>query len=105
MMKIFISQPMKNKTDEEIQAERAKAIDELQAYATCTGEKIDIIDSLMKDAKDSARPLWWYLGESLRLLSGADAAYFVRGWSKDRGCRIEHIACSEYGIKIINDSL
>ena len=101
-MKIFISQPMRNKTDAEIQAERAKAIDECRAYATCTGEKIDIIDSLMKDAKDSARPLW-YLGESLRLLSGADAAYFVRGWSKNRGCRIEHIACSEYGIRILND--
>ena len=101
-MKIFISQPMRNKTDAEIQAERSKAIDECQAYAACTGEKAYIIDSIIGDAKDSARPLW-YLGESLRLLSGADAAYFVRGWSENRGCRIEHIACSEYGIRIIND--
>lgn len=101
-MKIFISQPMRNKTDEEIQAERAKAIDECRSYAACTGEKIYIIDSITEE--DSESPLW-YLGESLRLLSGADAAFFVRGWSKNRGCRIEHIACSEYGIKIINDSL
>lgn len=103
-MRIFISQPMRNKTDAEIQAERAKAIDECNAYAARTGEKVYIIDSIIEDAPDCARPLW-YLGESLRLLSGADAAYFVRGWSKNRGCRIEHIACSEYGIKIINDSL
>lgn len=101
-MKIFISQPMRNKTDEEIRAERAKAIDECQAYATCTGEKIDIIDSIIDGAPDGAKPLW-YLGESLRLLSGADAAYFVRGWSENQGCRIEHMACSEYGIRILNN--
>lgn len=103
-MKIFISQPMRNKTDAEIQAERSKAIDECQAYAARTGEKIDIIDSIIEDAPDDAKPLW-YIGESLKLLSEADAAYFVRGWSNNRGCRIEHIACSEYGVKIINDSL
>lgn len=100
MMKIFISQPMRNKTDAEIQAERAKAIDECRAYAAYAGEKAYIIDSITEE--DSESPLW-YLGESLRLLSGADAAYFVRGWSKNRGCRIEHIACSEYGIRILND--
>lgn len=101
-MKIFISQPMRNKTDAEIQAERAKAIDKCRAYAACTGEKVYIIDSITEDAPDCASPLW-YLGESLRLLSGADAAFFVPGWSENRGCRIEHIACSEYGIRIIND--
>lgn len=99
-MKIFISQPMRNKTDQEIQAERAKAIDECRAYAACTGEKIYIIDSITEE--DSECPLW-YLGESLRLLSGADAAFFVPGWSENRGCRIEHMACVEYGIRIIND--
>lgn len=103
-MKIFISQSMKNKTDEEIKAERAKAIDECRAYAACIGEKAYIIDSFIEE--DSESPLW-YLGESLRLLSGADAAYFVRGWEnrwdENRGCRIEHMACVEYGIKIIND--
>lgn len=101
-MKIFISQSRRNKTDAEIRAERSKAIDECQAYAACTGEKIDIIDSITEDGKDSARPLW-YLGESLRLLSGADAAYFVHGWDKNRGCRIERMACAEYGIRILGD--
>lgn len=101
-MKFFISQPMRNKTDEEIQAERAKAIDECQAYAVCIGEKIDIIDSIIDGAPDDAKPLW-YLGESLKLLSEADAAFFVHGWEKNRGCRLEHMACNEYGIRIIND--
>ena len=103
-MQIFISQSRRNKTDAEIKAERAKAIDECQAYAACTGEKAYIIDSITEE--DSESPLW-YLGESLRILSGADAAYFVSGWEnrwdENRGCRIEHMACVEYGIKIIND--
>ena len=101
-MRLFISQPMRNKTDQEIRAERAKAIDECQAYAACTGEKIDIIDSIIDDAPDGAKPLW-YIGESLKLLSEADTAYFVLGWDENRGCRIEHAACIEYGISIISD--
>ena len=103
-MKIFISQPMRNKTDEEILAEREKAIKDCETFCGCFGEELNVIDSIIDGSKDSAKPLW-YLGESLKLLSEADAAYFVRGWSKNRGCRIEHMACNEYGIKIINDSL
>lgn len=102
MMKIFISQPMRNKTDAEIQAERAEAIDKCQTYYACIGEKIDIIDSIIEGAPDGAKPLW-YLGESLKLLSEADAAFFVHGWEKNRGCRIEHMACVEYGIRILGD--
>lgn len=101
-MRLFISQPMRNKTDAEIQAERVKVIDECQAYATCTGENVDVIDSIIDDAPEDATPLW-YLGESLKLLSEADAAYFVLGWDENRGCKIEHMACSEYGIRIISD--
>lgn len=103
-MKIFISQPMSNKTDEEIRAEREKAIKDCETFCGCFGAELNVIDSIIEDAPDDATPLW-YICKSLELLSEADAAYFVRGWSKNRVCRIEHIACSECGITIINDSL
>lgn len=101
-MKIFISQPMRNKTDEEIRAEREKAIKDCETFCGCFGAELNVIDSIIEDAPDDVTPLW-YLGKSLELLSGADAAYFVRGWSKNRGCRLEHMACNEYGIIIINE--
>lgn len=49
-----------------------------------------------------AKPLW-YLAKSLELLSAADVAYFVKGWEKARGCKIENTCAIEYGIDVIED--
>ena len=77
MKKLFISQPMKGKSDEDILTERKKAI-------------------------KSAKPLW-FLGKSLELLAGADIAYFTKGWQEARGCKIENTCAIEYGIPVIED--
>lgn len=94
MKKLFISQPMKGKSDEEILAEREKAIAEAQKMI---GEPVEVIDSFFQSAPADARPLW-FLGKSLELLSVADVAYFADGWQDARGCRIEHECAVEYGI-------
>ena len=93
MKKLFISQPMKGKTDEEILKEREKAI---------ASEEIEVIDSFFQSAPADARPLW-FLGKSLELLSTADIAYFAKGWENARGCRIENTCAIEYGIDVIED--
>lgn len=95
-MRVFISQPMRGKTDEEILRERDEAIKEIKKNIS---DDIEIIDSFFQSAPVDARPLW-FLGKSLELLSTADIAYFCRGWDLSRGCRIEHQCCLEYGIKI-----
>lgn len=97
MKKLFISQPMKGKTDEEIIAEREKAI---QRAKEALHDDVEIIESFFQDAPVEARPLW-YLAESLKLLAGADVAYFARGWENARGCKIEHTCALEYGIDVI----
>lgn len=97
MKKLFISQPMKGKTNEEIEAERAKAVEEAKAVLN---DDVEIIDSFFKDAPADARPLW-FLGKSIELLSTADIAYFAKDWDKYRGCKIEHSCAVEYGIKVI----
>lgn len=93
MKKLFISQPMRGKTDEEILAVRAQAIHEVEASLM---EKVVVIDSFIQGAPADAKPLW-YLGKSLELLSTADIAYFANGWEEARGCRIEHECAEEYG--------
>lgn len=98
-MKLFISQPMKGKTKEEILAEREKAI---ASAFRLFNEKPEVIDSYFEDAPADANPLW-YLGKSLQLLSTADVAYFAEGWEKARGCRIENTCAIEYGIAVIED--
>lgn len=97
MKKLFISQPMKGKTNEEIEAERAKAI---EAAKEVLNDDVEVIDSFFKDAPVDARPLW-FLGKSFELLSTADVAYFAKDWDKYRGCKLEHTAAQEYGIKVI----
>ena len=99
MKKLFISQPMNGKTDEEIKKERQDAL--LQAVATY-GEEVELIDSFFESAPHDAKPLW-FLGKSLELLSTADVAYFASGWESARGCKIEHDCAVAYGINIIED--
>lgn len=104
MKKLFISQPMRDKTDEEILAVREKAIESAKNYLKECGEEdeIEVIDSFFQNAPAEARPLW-FLAKSLELLSTADVAYFAKGWEDARGCRIENECAIEYGIDVIED--
>lgn len=97
MKKLFISQPMRGKSNEEIIAERVKAV---KAAAEKLGEPVEVIDSFFKDAPATAAPLW-FLGKSLELLADADIVYFCPGWDTARGCKIEHQCAVEYGIERI----
>lgn len=99
MKRLFISQPMRDKTDEEILAERERAIESAKKHL---GEDVEVIDSFFKDAPHDAKPLW-YLAKSLELLATADVAYFCKNWDKYRGCKIENTCAIEYGIDVIED--
>lgn len=98
-MKLFISQPMRGKTDEEILKERERAVEKVQSQV---GEKVEVIDSFFQSAPVNAKPLW-FLGKSLELMSDADVVYFVKGWEDFRGCKIENICAREYGIEVIEE--
>lgn len=99
MKRLFISQPMRGKTNEEILAVRKTAIESAERNL---GEKVEVIDSFFQDAPVDAKPLW-FLAKSLELLSTADVAYFAKDWEKYRGCRIENECAIEYGIDVIED--
>lgn len=99
MKRIFISQPMRGKTDDEIKQERQRIVD---ACVREYGKDTEIIDSFFEGSPHDVKPAW-FLGKSIELLPTADAAYFADGWYNARGCRIEHQVAVDYGIKIIND--
>ncbi len=99
MKKLFISQPMKGKTDDEILKTRNDAIEKAKKVY---GRDIEVIDSFFQDAPVEAKPLW-FLGKSIELLSTADIAFFADGWEKARGCIIEHECAVRYGIPILWD--
>lgn len=97
MKKLFISQPMANKTDDEILKERKKAIKSAEEKL---GEKVEVIDSFFQNSPHEAKPLW-FLAKSLECLSTADVAYFAKGWENARGCKIEHDCAIAYGIDLV----
>lgn len=108
IVNVFISQPMKDKTREEIIKERYKTIAwiyEDLAKATYTlkdVDKVNIIDSYLGDSKDVKNSPVWYLGESIKLMSDADYVVFCNGWEDARGCRIERTIANEYGIPCVD---
>lgn len=100
MKKLFISQPMFGKTDEEIKSERNEILQRVKERYS--NEEIEVIDSFFENAPYAATPLW-FLCKSLELLSTADIVYFANGWGEYRECSIEHKCAREYGINIIHD--
>ena len=92
-MKVFISQPMKDKTEKEILDQRKQITDYIQGKY----KNAKIIDSYVQTAPDEAYPIF-FLGLSMQFLSQADLCIFAEGWEDARGCRIEHQVCEEYNI-------
>ncbi len=86
MTKVFISQPMQGKTDEEIKRVRDTDIE----FIKTVYPDAEIIDSLSGV---------YMLGQSIQLLARADVLFLSAGWDKARGCRIEHSVAVAYGIK------
>lgn len=103
IVKIFISQPMRGKSAEDILAERERAIAKVRKHYP--KQKVEIIDSYFANElppKDSNKALY-FLGKALEMLARADVAYFAPGWAECRGCKIEHEAAVNYGIEVVAD--
>lgn len=101
-MKVFISQPMKGRTDKEILDERNAVIEYLkQKYSD-----ISIIDSFLDIEPPEVKTIAvFYLGKSIQLLSDADLCVVVGDVSDNNGCQIEMEVCKRYGIELIQLSL
>lgn len=97
MKKLFISQPMRGKSDEEILKEREAAICKAKEILN---DDVEVLETFFDDFNEDAKPLN-YLARSIEFLAKADVAFFVNGWQNYRGCRIEHTCAVEYNIDII----
>lgn len=103
LVRLFISQPMRGKSDEEIESEREDLIAIAKAVYAGRGE-VEVIDSFFKGGlnvpADVKAPLY-HLSKSLELLATADAVIFAKDWREARGCRIEHECAKQYGVSTI----
>lgn len=97
-MNVFISQPMKGKSVEQIVSERNTVIDLIESRGDVALSSI-IVDGYPTSVEQRV----WYLGKEIMILSQADAVYFMNGWEDSNGCKVEHKVAEEYGIKILSD--
>ena len=87
--KIFISQPMNNKSNRDIELERKELVKELKKQG------FEVLDTIL-DLGKNATPLH-YLAKSIEIMAGADIVLFMQGWENARGCIIEHEVALKYG--------
>ena len=96
-MKVMISQPMNNRTEEQIKEERKRVVDKFEKM------HIEVINTLFtEEVPENCNAAVYYLGKSISAMKDIDALYMCDGWREARGCRIEHQVAKEYGIKILD---
>ena len=97
-MKVFISQPMKDLTNEQIKSNRDKVVKDL------TTQGYEIIDSVFdyEDVEGLKNKPLFYLSKSLELMAKeADIVCFMRDWSEAKGCVLEYSCAVAYNIPIL----
>lgn len=98
MKKLFVSVPMKGRTEEEIKTSIQKMKKIAEIYEE---EELELIDSYIEDnpPKDNNQAIW-FLGESLKKLAQADVFIGINEAWDWCGCYIEIETAKRYGIKI-----
>lgn len=97
-MKIMISQPMKGKTNEQIREQRAELVNRLQE------EGLEVVDTVFENAPADEDIAIYMLSQSIRYIGKVDAVYFMKGWEKARGCKIEHEVAVQYGKQVFYEN-
>ena len=97
MKKLFISCPMKGRSEAQIRT----TMTQLHKIAEAVfGEELEVIPTYFEDdPPENTNMALWYLGESIKKLSEADR--FIGIYDEDkgyRGCIIENIAAKNYNI-------
>lgn len=93
---VFISQPMLGKTDDEIKADRDRAIEIITGifpYALCPITYVPHTPH-----KGVTNFGIYYLAKSLDVMSECNMFYMADGWENARGCRLERKIAISYGL-------
>jgi hypothetical protein len=97
MKKLFVSVPMKGRTEEEIKYSITKMHRIAEAYE---GEELELIDSYIAEAPPvGCNQSVWYLSKSIEKLAEADIFIGIRDTTGWPGCKIEVDTAKAYNIK------
>lgn len=101
-IKIFYSQPMHDKTEDEIKDKTSRLDNYIYGILMYSGFKqedilrIEIIDSIHHEELDPDAGRLKHLGASIQLMEDADLIIFDKDWSKAKGCKVEKMVAETY---------
>ena len=103
---IFISTPMRNKSEEEIER-RFEIITEL-VFTFCklvktdfTRQDLNVIDNYHHEDLDADAGRLMHLGRSIQQMQDADLVIFDADWATADGCTVENTVCDQYKIPYV----
>lgn len=100
MKKLFISVPMKGRTDEQIRASIEKMH---KAAEALVGEDLEVISSYFEyNPPENVNKAVFYLGDSIKKLAEADYMACIEYIYEYRGCSVESSTARSYGIPTID---
>ncbi len=100
----MISQPMGGLTEEQIVETRNRFLQFAKE------NNYQVVNTLFTDEWYSKKSMeerdvrnipMQFLAKSIESMSLCNIAYFVKGWEKARGCKIEHEVAKQYNMEII----
>ena len=98
MKKLFISCPMRGRTEENIRNSMTRMYRIAEAVF---GEELEVIPSYIEGAApENAKQSVWYLGESIKKMSDADYFIGIEYTEAFPGCYIESDVAHHYGIPV-----
>lgn len=97
MKKLFISCPMKGRTEENIR----KSMKRMHKIAEIIfDQELEVIPTYIEDnPPDNNNQAIWYLGESIKKLAEADFFIGIEYTDMFRGCSVERDVARQYGIR------
>ena len=97
--KLFISCPMKGRTEENIK----KSFEVMQRIAEAyTGETLEVVNHYEPKTFESDADRILSLSDSIRLMAEADYFITFENYFEYRGCSVENRVAALYGLKIIS---
>lgn len=96
MKKLFVSCPMKGRTEENIR----KSMEKMHKIAEIVFEQeLEVIPTYIEDNPPECKEQrLWYLGKSIQMMADADYYIGVRYCGFD-GCEVENTVARYYGVK------
>lgn len=101
MKTLFVSQPFKGRTEEEVFEQRRLIKEKIEELIK---EECLVIDQYHQTAPEGAGR-FYYLSQDILMMDDADIVAFSPDWMMAKGCRVEHELAVAYGLNMIEVEL